>query len=112
MPQLPAKLCEILAYKHCDTMHVNDMLHGDEITDREIIDLAQLEGRIVITKDADFYHSHMTLGRPGKLLLVTTGNIQNRQLFTLFRAYIDLIEELFSRCSFIELSNEGLIAHE
>jgi predicted nuclease of predicted toxin-antitoxin system len=63
----------------------------------------------VITKDADFVDSHILRGRPPKLLLISTGNISNRDLETLVTPLIpDMIRE-FQAHSFIELGRTGIV---
>lgn len=47
-----------------------------------------------------------------KLLLVTTGNIINRDLLILFEKYFDTIIQLFDRYDLIELDNNQIIGHE
>jgi len=109
--QLPAKLCEILNQLGLESMHVNELSKGDETADKEITDFADRESLIVVTKDFDFYHSHMTLGKPEKLFLITTGNLKNNQLFNLFRNNALIIKNALERSSFIELSNDGITEH-
>lgn len=92
-------------------MHVDELPYGDETSDFEITMFADKQDRIVLTKDYDFYHSHMALGKPKKLLLVTTGNIKNKQLFNLFRDSFMIISNALEESSFIELNNEGIIIH-
>ncbi|MEX2568719.1 MAG: DUF5615 family PIN-like protein [Cyclobacteriaceae bacterium] len=110
--QLPVKLCEILNQLGVDSIHVDELPKGDETLDREITEFADSENLIVATKDFDFYHSYMTLGKPKKLFLITTGNLKNRQLFNLFRNNALLIKNALDRSNFIELSNEGITEHE
>lgn len=50
-----------------------------------------MEGRIVVTKDSDFVDSFLLTRKPPRLLLVSTGNISNRELERLF---LDNIEQL------------------
>src|SRR5258708_4986533 len=70
---------------------------------------ADREGRILITKDADFVDFHLLGGHPEKLLLVSTGNISNDELKTLLVPLIpDMVRE-FQSCRFIELTRSGLI---
>lgn len=109
--QLPKKLCEILDHLGLKSMHVDELPHGDETTDKEITSFADKESLIVLTKDFDFYHSHMKLRKPKKLFLITTGNLKNNQLFNLFRSNALIIRNALERSSFIELSNEGLTEH-
>ncbi|MEQ8475845.1 DUF5615 family PIN-like protein [Fulvivirga sp.] len=110
--QLPTKLTEILNNLDLESLHVNELPKGDETSDKEIIELADQQNLIVLTKDFDFYHSHMTLGKPKRLFLITTGNLKNRQLFDLFRNNILVIKSALNKSTFIELNNEGIIQHE
>jgi hypothetical protein len=57
----------------CDATHALDLPDGNRSTDEQIIQFAEQERRIVVTKDADFVNSHLLSGRPAKLLLVSTG---------------------------------------
>jgi predicted nuclease of predicted toxin-antitoxin system len=54
----------------------------------------------------------MTIGKPKKLFLVTTGNLKNKQLFNLFRNNASIVRNALDRSSFIELSNEGITEHK
>ena len=109
--QLPSKLCEILNTVSLESVHVDSLPEGDESKDSFITNYADRNGLIVITKDTDFYHSHMLNGKPSKIMLVTTGNIKNRALFELIRANATTIESLFQSCDYIELTNNGIIGH-
>ena len=108
--QLPAKLCEVLSAINIRAIHVENLPEGDESTDEDIMAFAD-QNDLMITKDANFYHFHMALGRPRKLFLLMTGNIKNRRLFDLIRANSTIIEKALKRSYFIELSAEGLIEH-
>lgn len=68
--------------------------------------------RVVITKDVDFLESFLLQQRPYKLLLVTTGNIRNSELETLFLNHLIQIVELFEQQSYLELSRNTLIVHQ
>lgn len=109
--QLPIKLCEILKIKGFNAIHIDSLPEGDETTDKDISFYADQHGLIVVTKDIDFYHSHMIFDHPKKLLLITTGNIKNKKLFDLIRANALLIERLFENCDYVEMTIDGLIAH-
>jgi predicted nuclease of predicted toxin-antitoxin system len=61
------------------------------------------------TKDADFVNSHLLHARPAKLLLISTGNISNRELEQLVVPLIpDLVRE-FQAHTFLELGRAGII---
>ena len=47
---------------------------------------------------------------PKKLLVVTTGNIKNRELLNLWHNNWELIIWLFETCDLVELSKEDVIA--
>jgi predicted nuclease of predicted toxin-antitoxin system len=110
--QLPKKLCENIESTRVRSLHVDALPKGDETPDTEISTYADEQKLMLITKDFDFYHSHMAIGKPAKLFLITTGNLKNRQLFDLFRNNILIIKNALSRSSFIELDNEGIVEHK
>lgn len=65
----------------------------------------------MVTKDADFVNSFIVKHRPYKLLLVTTGNIHNRELEQLFVQNIRRIAEGFESFDFIELGRNHVVYH-
>ncbi len=69
------------------------------------------EKRIVVTKDADFVNSYTILGEPYKLLLVSTGNIKNTELISLFESNLERIVEAFDTHRFIEIDRDSIIIH-
>lgn len=78
----------------CDAKHTLDLPDANRTTDEQINDVADRGQRIVVTKDADFVDSHLLRGRPPKLLLISTGNITNRELETLIVPLLpDIIRE-------------------
>ncbi|MDF7817465.1 DUF5615 family PIN-like protein [Runella sp. MFBS21] len=83
--QLPFLLATWIKEKGFDTIHTEDLPFKDETGDTEIRKVADQQGRIVITKDSDFYDSFLIHQSPKQLLLISTGNIKNRQLLDLFR---------------------------
>ena len=110
--QLPPKICDILRTAGFDAIHVEVLPKGDESSDKDISAYADKLDFILITKDSDFYHSHMILRRPKKLLLLTTGNIKNRALFDLIRASAATIKNLFETCQYVEMTNDSIIGFE
>jgi len=110
--QLPVGLKEILGELECDCIHAQSLPNRDKSTDVEIRKIADQENRILISKDFDFYYSHTRLNTPQKLLIVTTGNIKNRQLFDIFRKNFAQIKVAFKGCSLVEISNTEVIGIE
>lgn len=109
--QLPPLLANWLIEKGFDTKHTNDLPDRDETQDNYIRLIADREGRVVITKDSDFYDSHLLHKQPQKLLLITTGNLKNRQLLDFFRRNCSEIVRLFDSYDLIELTNDDIIIH-
>ena len=110
--QLPALLNTILNELGYNSTHVYSLTNGDESTDTEIISYAENHKLIVVTKDSDFFHSHSLQNKPTKLLLVSTGNIKNKQLFDVFRRNHLQLNELFKTVNFIEINSNGIASHE
>lgn len=69
------------------------------------------EQRVVITKDSDFVDSFLLHKRPWKLLLVSTGNISNRELEQLFAANLIAIADGFLNYDYIEINRANVIFH-
>ncbi|MGL4174999.1 MAG: DUF5615 family PIN-like protein [Dermatophilaceae bacterium] len=57
-------------------------------SDARIAEVADEEGRVVVTKDRDFRDAHLLSGSPRRLLVVATGNITNTALLALFNAEV------------------------
>jgi predicted nuclease of predicted toxin-antitoxin system len=107
--QLPQRMTAWFAAAGCDAVHTLNLPDGNRTTDEHINDLADRENRVVVSKDADFVDTHLLRGRPAKLLLVSTGNISNRDLETLMVPLIPDIVREFGTHSFLELGPAGII---
>lgn len=109
--QLPRRLAYHLHAAGHNALHTLDLLHGNRTTDSAISDLSMWERRVVVTKDADFVNSFLVLGRPYKLLLISTGNITNSALEALFVPNIPALVTAFLTYSYVELTSTTLIVH-
>ena len=109
--QLPKTLSDFLRSRGLDSVHTLELPHKNKTHDGFITQLATDEQRIVITKDADFLESHVLRREPPKLLLIKTGNIRNDELLSLFEKHIELIIELFSTHSLIEVTKTEIVVH-
>ena len=107
--QLPRRVAAWLAANGCDAVHTLDLPDKNRTTDQQILDLANREQRVVVTKDADFVDSHVLHSQPAMLLLISTGNISNRDLETLMVPLIPLIVQEFQTHSFLELGCAGIV---
>jgi predicted nuclease of predicted toxin-antitoxin system len=88
--QLPVRLSHLLKSMGHDAIHTKELALKNATPDTEINTLSIREQRIVITKDSDFWDSFYISQEPCKLLFVTTGNISNKELESLFVKNLDL----------------------
>jgi len=93
--QLPPKLSKLLVSWGFDAIHTTSFPSGHLMSDREIIQIAILENRIVVTKDSDFFDNYLLLGTPPPVLLLQFGNIRNDELAHFFKSNISAIQQLF-----------------
>lgn len=100
---LPPGLCVILKAAGHDAIHTSELIAKNQTPDEVINELSLKEQRIVVTKDSDFYHSHLLHGKPWKLLLVRTGNIRARVLKALFQTHLPSITSALDKNSLVEL---------
>ena len=109
--QLPRRLAHQLRTAGYDAVHTLDLPEGNRTTDEAINSYAVQDARVVVTKDADFVNSFLLFRRPPKLLLVSVGNISNRELEALFAKHLTLISTSFRANDFVELTRSALIVH-
>ncbi|HBB97276.1 MAG TPA: hypothetical protein DC054_18010 [Blastocatellia bacterium] len=109
--QLPRRLVAQLRQTGLEAIHTLDLPDGNRTTDRTINELSIKEQYIVVTKDSDFVESFLLRREPWKLLLISTGNISNASLETLFSATIRRVVEGFDTFDFIEIERTSLIFH-
>jgi predicted nuclease of predicted toxin-antitoxin system len=109
--QLPKRLAKELTAAGHDALHTEDLPTGNRTPDEDLADLAAREGRVLITKDSDFVTTFHLRKSPPKLLLVSTGNINNDNLLHLFLTNIMHLEGALSENDFVELSRTALTIH-
>ncbi len=109
--QLPVRLARFLESAGYDIITTRDLLNQNATSDIEINAISIRDERIVITKDSDFLNSFLTMKDPFKLLLVTTGNINDLELEALFTANLNILVELFESHSYIEMSRDSITVH-
>ena len=108
--QLPCRLAiELNAHGH-DAIHTLDLPARNATPDSEIIEVADENHRIVVSKDGDFRDAHLLFGRPRRLLRIATGNLGNAELLNLVMAHLGNIESLFATASYLELSRDELVS--
>jgi predicted nuclease of predicted toxin-antitoxin system len=109
--QLPRRIAAWLRAHGHDAIHTLDLPDANRTTDAAIVELSLHEDRVVITKDADFVDTHILHRRPGKLLLVSTGNVSNRELETILKLNIPVIVAALEAADFVEISHAGVLVH-
>lgn len=93
--QLPPALAKFLNTKGWDVVHTTYFPNGHLLKDEEIRKIAVSEGRIIITKDSDFFDLYIAKGIPPPVLLLQFGNIKNSDLTTYFEQEFGNIQLLF-----------------
>ncbi|MFN4147025.1 MAG: DUF5615 family PIN-like protein [Runella sp.] len=110
--QLPPILALFLKEKGFDSTHTTDYPKAQFLSDAEIRTIAISEHRIIVTKDSDFVDYYWLYGSPPKILLVSCGNIRNKELLQMFEIYIDPIVDLFTQSfDLVCLSRDSIIAY-
>ena len=93
--QLPAALARWLAARSADAVHVLDIAL-EATPDTDIWSRAAAEGRIVVSKDEDFFHLANRDGDTGCLLWVRLGNCRTAALLARFESAWPGIEQSFA----------------
>ncbi len=105
---LPRRLCAVLAQHGHDAAHTLDLPDKNATKDRVINQISLADQRVVISKDTDFFYSHLLQGRPWKLLLVRTGNISMRDLCALFERNLPAIETALQSHTLVEIDRAAV----
>jgi uncharacterized protein (DUF433 family) len=91
--------------------HTKDLPQQNSTSDNQINEISLQQERIVISKDSDFVNSFLTIQKPYKLLLISTGNISNSELEAIFVNQLSRLVNLFESHQYIELSRDAIIVH-
>lgn len=106
--QLPRRLAHFLNSREHDAIHTLDLPRGNRTSDIEIIDICARENRLLVTKTRRFTTSFLLRGEPSRLLLISTGNITNREFEALFTAHLEDVVDAFRSSKFVELDRNGI----
>jgi predicted nuclease of predicted toxin-antitoxin system len=107
---LPPSLAAALALAGHEAVHTRDLPAQNRTRDGMINELSLVDQRVVISKDTDFFYSHILQGRPWKLLLVRTGNIGSAELRALFLRHLPAILEALETHSLVEIDRNAVTA--
>ena len=110
--QLPRRLCQGLRESGHDAIHTLDLILGNRTPDSEIIQIADAEERVVVTKDDDFVQSFLLKNQLRRLMLVATGNIGNSELIQLVAKVLPAVIEAFEKARYIEINHHSMVIHE
>ena len=105
---LPPNLCALLQAAGHGAVHTSVLPARNRTPDGIINDLSMRDQRVVVTKDTDFYHSHVLQRKPWKLLLVRTGNIRTRDLKRLCEQNLPAITAALEKNSLVELHRHAI----
>jgi predicted nuclease of predicted toxin-antitoxin system len=105
---LPRGLCGLLKAAGHEARHTLQLPAKNLATDNAINLLSTKEKLVVISKDTDFYYSHLLRQEPYKLILVRTGNIGISELQNLFAKNLPEIEKALKKHSLVELDRSEL----
>jgi len=109
--QLPQRFAIWLNDAGHDAMHTLDLPRQNLTPDQELIARAKQDGRVVVSKDADFVQSFLIADEPA-LLLISTGNISNADLEKVLRANLPGIETAFASSRFVEITRNAMVIHD
>ena len=107
--QLPGSLVNWLIQEGYDAIHATSLGTGVKISDADISKESVRQKRIVISKDVDFFNRFLIKKEPWKLLYLTTGNISNHDLLSLFQSNLHQILQLFQNADVVEMNRQNLL---
>lgn len=110
--QLPRRFCSWLRGAGHDARHTLDLPMANRTTDSAIVELAEEQDRVIVTKDDDFVRSRLVFGKPKRLLLVVTVNIGNQELERLIRGNFPLIVAALNVSGYVEIGRDKLVSYD
>ena len=105
---LPRRLCAMFVQHGHDATHTLDLPTGNKTKDLVINQRSVLEQRVVVSKDSDFFYSHVLQGRPWKLLLIKTGNISSQDVCALLERHLPAIETVLHTHTLVEIDRSSI----
>jgi len=105
---LPPSLREVFREVGHDAVHTLDLPDRNASRDGILNATSVAEDRVVVTKDTDFYHSHLLCSRPWKLVLVRTGNLCLRATLDMFRQHLPSLAVALKSSTLVELDENGV----
>ena len=109
--QLPQSLAEFLRKRGHNAIHTIELPKKNKTSDKEVIEISLREERIVVSKDNDFLETFIISNLPKKLLIVSTGNISNEELLSLFDDSLEKLSSLITDNQVVEIDKERITVH-
>jgi predicted nuclease of predicted toxin-antitoxin system len=103
---LPPSLRDVFRAAGHDAIHTLDLPEQNASRDGILNEVSMNEQRVVVTKDTDFYYSHLLQGRPWRLVLVKIGNLGLKATRQMFEAHLPAIEKALQTCTLVELDQQ------
>jgi len=108
---LPRRLVSVFRERGHHAVHTIDLPDRNATDDLAILQYSDEQNCVISTKDSDFTTSFWLNNRQKKLLLISTRNINNRELEMLLVANFDQIISDLTHNQFGELTLEHVIVH-
>ena len=103
---LPPGLRVVFQAAGHDAIHTLDLPDQNASHDGLLNEVSMTEMRVVVTKDTDFYYSHLLNGRPWKLVIVRTGNMGLKATKLMFENHLPAIVTALQVCTLVEVDQQ------
>lgn len=97
---IPYRLVIFLKKKGCEAFHVNELFSDPRTKDSVIVEYADANDCIAVTKNADFKESYLLYRKPAKLIKLNTGNSSTAQIINLSERNWQVLVAISSRRTF------------
>jgi len=105
---LPPSLRRVFEAAGHDAIHTLDLPGQNAAKDGILNKVSMEEQRVVVSKDTDFYYSHLLHGRPWKLVLIRTGNLGLKETRQMFETHLAAIVTALQTNTLVELDRQSV----
>lgn len=109
---LPRRVCHWLRSYGFEALHTLDLPGGNDTDDLDLVRISREQNLVLITKDSDFETLFRTNNGPAGLLLISTGNLINRDLMALLERNRERLLQVVGLGVFAELIEDTIIVYE
>lgn len=106
---LPQRLRDVFRRAGNDAIHTLDLPERNSSRDGALNEITISEERLVVTKDTDFYYSHLLQNQPWKLVRVRTGSIGLKEKRQMFEDHQRAIAEALQTYCLVELDQQNVL---